>query len=156
MSFQLLQDSDPERPRLADLGLLAIRLSSVATFAYYQLADQLGQAVGHLWDESGWSLVDQLAERDLPVPGMVAPLAVALMSTTLLGVLLGFFTRLNALLFALMIGFVLLSAITLSPTLNPQSLALYLGVFAGFACGGGGRLSLDHLLAGRRARRQAA
>lgn len=156
MSFQLLQDSDPDRPRLADLGLLTIRFFSVAIFVYYQLANQFEQAIDHVWDEAAWSLVDQFAERGLPAPGMLAPLATVLMATSLLGVLLGFFTRLNALLFALMTGFALLSAISLSPTLNPQALALYLGIFAGFACGGGGRFSLDHLLAGRRARRRTA
>ena len=56
---------------------------------------------------------------------------------------------------ALIIGFVLFSALNLSPTLNPQTLALYLGVFLGLACGGAGRISLDHLLAGRRARKRA-
>ncbi len=153
MSSQALQDSEPDRPRLADLGLLVIRLLSVSTFVYYQLASQLGQAVEHLWEETPWSLVDQLGELGLPAPWFLAPLAVALMATSLLGLLLGFLARFNALLLVLMAGFVLLSAVTLSPTLNPQTLALYLGIFAGFACGGAGRLSLDHLLAGRRARR---
>ncbi len=156
MSFQPLQDPAPDKSRIADLGLLVIRLLSAATFVYYQLASQLGRAFKHVWDGTDWELAAQLAERGLPVPGIVAAVAVALLAATLLGVALGFFTRFNALVFALLTGFVLISAIILSPTLNPQALALYLTVFAGFACGGGGRLSLDHLLAGRRVRREAA
>lgn len=155
MPFQPLQDSDSDKPRLADLGLLVIRVLSVATFSYYQLASQLGLALGHLWDGSDWSLVAQLTERGIPAPSAVAAAATGLLTANLLGVLFGFFTRINALLLTLMSGFVLFTAISLSPTLNPQALSLYLAIFIGFACGGAGRLSLDFLLAGRRARRRA-
>ena len=156
MPFHPLQDSDPDKPRLADLGLLVIRLLAAATFFYYQLGGQLGKALAHIWDAAEWDLVGQLAALGLPMAGTIAAVAIGLQAVTLLGVVLGFFTRFNALLFALMAGFVLVAAINLSPTLNPQALALYLGIFTAFACGGGGRLSLDHLLAGRRARRRSA
>ena len=155
MPFQPLQDSDPDKARLADLGLLVIRILAVATFAYYQLVSQFHLAVDYLWDGADWDLVSQLAERGLPYPHIVASASVGLQIATLLGVFLGIFTRINALLFALMMGFVLLSAVNLSASLNPQALALYLTIFLGLACGGGGRLSLDHLLAGRRARKRA-
>lgn len=155
MPFQPLQDSDPDQPRPADLGLLVIRLLTVAAFTYYQLATQSGLALGHLWDGVEWSLVAQLTELGTPAPSAVAAVATGLCAANLLGLLFGFFTRINALLLALMTGFVLFSAVSLSPTLNPQALVLYLAVFIGFACGGGGKLSLDFLLAGRRARRRA-
>lgn len=155
MPFQPLQDSDPDKPRLADLGLLVIRLLAAATFAYYQLVDQFHFAVDYLWDGADWNLVSQLAERGLPYADIVASASVGLQIATLFGVVLGIFTRINALLFTLMMGFVLFSAIDLSSSLNPQGLALYLTVFLGLACGGAGRLSLDHLLAGRRARKRA-
>lgn len=155
MPFQPLQDSDPDRPRLADLGLLVIRLLAVATFAYYQLVRQLHLAVDFLWEGAEWDLVSQLAGLGLPSPDLIASASVGLQIVTLLGVVFGIFTRINALLFALMTGFVLFSAISLSASLNPQALALYLAIFLGLACGGAGRLSLDHLLAGRRARKRA-
>src|SRR5690606_26080659 len=119
MPFHPLQDDSTDKPRLADLGLLVIRFLSVATFSYYQLAGQLGRALAHVWDGTAWDLAEQLAGRGLPVPGVIAAAAVVLAATTLLGALLGFLTRLNALVFALLTGFVLLSGITLSPTLNP-------------------------------------
>ena len=154
MPFQPLQDSDPDKPCLADLGLLVIRLLAVATFTYYQLNRQFHLAVDHLWEGADWDLVSQLADRGLPSPDLIAA-AVGIQIVTLLGVVLGIFTRINAFLFTLMIGFLLFSAIDLSPSLNPQALALYLAIFLGLACGGAGRLSLDHLLAGRRARKRA-
>ena len=155
MPFQPLQDSNPDKPRLADLGLLLIRLLVVATYVYYQLLAQLKLTVAHVWDGSDWDLVGQLAQLGVPSPDIVAAASIALQSTALLGVVVGFFTRINALLFFLMCGFVLFAAIPLSSGLNPQVLSLYLAVFLGLACGGGGRLSLDHLLAGRRARKRA-
>lgn len=155
MPFQPLQDSDPDRPRPSDLGLLVIRLLTVAAFTYYQLANQLKLALGHLWDATDWNLVTQLTERGVPAPSAVAAVGIGLFAADLLGLLFGLFTRINALLLSLMTGFVLFSAISLSPTLNPQALSLYVGVFAGFSCGGGGKLSLDFFLVGRRARRRA-
>ncbi|MBU6179347.1 MAG: hypothetical protein KGR69_06765 [Verrucomicrobia bacterium] len=155
MSFQPLQDSDPDRVRPSDLGLLVIRVLTVAAFTYYQLAKQLGLALGHLWDATDWNLVTQLTERGVPSPSAVAAVATGLSAANLLGLLFGFLTRINALLLTLMTGFILFSAVSLSPTLNPQALSLYLGVFAGFCCGGAGRLSLDFLFAGHRARRRA-
>jgi uncharacterized membrane protein YphA (DoxX/SURF4 family) len=141
--------------RPSDFGLLIIRLLVVAAFTYYQLADQLALAHGYLWDANGWNLIAQLSERGVPAPPIVATVATGLCAANLLGLLFGFFTRINALLLVLMTGFVLFSAISLSPTLNPQALSVYLGVFAGFSCGGAGKLSLDFVLAGRRARRRA-
>jgi len=124
MLFQPIQDSNPDRPRLADLGLLVIRLFAVATFAYYQLARQFHFAVDFLWDGADWELVGQLAGRGFSSPEGIAVATVGLQIVTLLGVVLGIFTRISALLFALMTGFVLFTPITLSPSLNPQALAL--------------------------------
>jgi len=156
MPFHPLNESIPDQPRLADLGLLVIRVLVAITFSYYQLASQLGFALARIWDSAEWPLVDQLSGLDLPMPAVIAFGAVGLQVVNLLGVFFGIFTRINALLLAIMAGFVLFLAIPYSPTLNPQCLALYLGIFIGLACGGAGRLSLDHLLAGRRARKRAA
>lgn len=155
MPFQPLQDYDPDKPRLADLGLLIIRLLVVSAYAYYQLLAQLKLAVAHVWDGAEWELVGQLAALGLPSPEILAAGSIGLHAAALLGVAVGIFTRINSLLSFLICGFVLFTAIPLSPGLTPQSLALYLAVFLGLACGGAGRLSLDHLLAGRRARKRA-
>lgn len=155
MLFQSIEESDPDRPRLADLGLLVIRLFAAASFAYYQLARQFHLAVDFLWDGADWELIGQLAGRGFSSPEGMAVAAIGLQIMTLLGVVLGIFTRISALLFALMTGFVLFTPITLSPSLNPQALVLYLSIFLGLACGGAGRLSLDHLLADRGARKRA-
>ncbi len=155
MPFHPLQDSESDRPRLADLGLLVIRTLAVLFFFYYQLAAQLSLASNRLWEGDEWDLVDQLAERELPMPDLAAMGLVGLLAVAQLGVFAGFFTRINALISLVIAAFALLSALHLSATLNPQALALYLSIFAGLSCGGGGRLSLDYLLAGRRARKRA-
>ncbi len=154
MAFHPLPDSGPEKPKLIDLGLFIIRIFSAAAFFYYQLREQLSLAQNYIWESGQWTLIEQLTGKGLPLPHVVAVAAVALFSISLLGVLVGIFTRINGLILTLMTGFVLLAPLILSPTLNPQSLALYIGVFAGLASGGGGRLSLDYFLADRRAKRR--
>ncbi|MEQ1841484.1 MAG: hypothetical protein ABL994_13835 [Verrucomicrobiales bacterium] len=154
MAFHPLPDSGPEKPKMIDLGLFIIRVFCVATFFYYQLRDQLSHAQNYIWDSGEWNLIEQLGGKGLPLPHVVAVAAVSVFAISLLGVLVGILTRINALLLTLMTGFVLLAPLILSPTLNPQSLALYIGVFAGLASGGGGRLSLDYFLADRRAKRR--
>ena len=154
MPFQPLPDTGPEKPQLTDLGLLVIRLVTVAIFSYYQLRAQLVLAQNFVWDAGDWDLIKQLGTKGLPMPDIIAVGGIAIFSISLLGVLLGFFTRFNALILTLMTGFILLAPLILSSTLNPQSLALYLGLFAGLACGGGGRLSLDYSLANYHERRR--
>ena len=119
MPFHPLQDSKSDHSQLADLGLLVIRLLTAATFAYYQLVHHLQLALAHLWDGSEWNLVSQFTERGFPLPSILAASAIGLFAANLLGFLLGFFTRFNSLLLALMTVVVLLSAISLSPPLNP-------------------------------------
>ena len=154
MPFQPLSDNDPDKLQPGDLGLLIIRVITVAIFSYYQLGSQLSHAVDYVWDNGEWDLVNQLAGKNLPFPSIVTLAAVAILTISLLGVLIGIFTRFNALILTILSGFILIAPIILSATLNPQSLALYVGLFAGLALGGGGRLSLDYALANRRERRR--
>lgn len=154
MSFQPLPDTGPKKPESVDFGLFVIRGLAVAAFFYYQLASQLLSAKSLLWDSGEWELVNQLERKGLPMPDILSISAILLLATALLGIGLGFFTRLNSLLVTLIVGFVLIAPITLSTTLNPQALVLYLTVFAGLTISGAGRLSLDNALQNRRDRRK--
>jgi uncharacterized membrane protein YphA (DoxX/SURF4 family) len=154
MPFQPLPDTGPEKPHPSDFGLLLIRIIAVVIFFYYQLVAQIGLGIDFVWDNGQWDLVTQLTDKGFPVPNVVALVSVAILAIALLGVCIGIFTRINALILTLLVGFVLLAPIILSATLNPQSLALYVGLFAALSLGGGGRLSLDYALANRRERRR--
>ncbi|MDP4937818.1 MAG: DoxX family membrane protein, partial [Verrucomicrobiales bacterium] len=133
---------------------LIIRIITVAIFFYYQHVAQMALGIDFVWDAGEWDLVTQLTDRGLPSPAVLALVSVAVLTISLLGLVLGIFTRINALILALFVGFILLAPIILSATLNPQALTLYLGLFIGLALGGGGRLSLDYALANRRERRR--
>jgi len=154
MPFQPLPDTGPEKPHPGDFGLLVIRIITVAIFFYYQLGAQMALGIDFIWDAGEWDLVTQLTDKGLPAPTVLALVSVAVLTISLLGVLIGIFTRINALILTLLVGFILLAPIILSATLNPQALALYVGLFIGLALGGGGRLSLDYALANRRERRR--
>ena len=150
MPFTPLPETDPQKPTGADLGLLMIRFVAVAAFFYYQLIDQLDLARLYLWEKTEWDLVTQLSERELPFPGPVACFLVLVFTFSLLGALVGIFTRINSLILLLATGFILLAPIELSTFLTPQALVLYLGIFLGLSLGGAGRLSLDHVLSKRK------
>jgi putative oxidoreductase len=156
MPFLPLQDNNPERNPSADFGWLALRFFTFAIYLYYQLAADLERTRALIWEKQSWDLVAGLAGLGLPYPAVLAPVAVGLIAVILLGILLGFLCRFNALLFSVAMGFVLVSALRVSHTLNPQCLLLFIAAGISLAIAGPGRFSLDHLLAGRRARRRGA
>lgn len=150
MAFQALHDPAPERSVSSDLGLLLIRLLPALAFFYYQLAAQLRRAADYVWDGTSWELIDELGALGAPSPELAAIVGLGVMTAALGGIVAGLFTRLSALLSLFVVGFLLFTGVGLSTSLVPQTLVLYLSVLAALAFCGGGRLSLDHLLAGRR------
>lgn len=156
MPFLPLQDNSLEHDGSADFARLVLRGLAFASYAYYQLAADLRGSFGLIWEKQPWDLADQLGALGLPYAAVLAPLAVLVLAAALLGILLGFFCRFNAVLFTLAMGFVLVSGLRVSAALNPQSLVLYLTLGLALTIAGAGRFSLDHLFAGRRARRSGA
>ncbi len=154
MPFQPLPDSGPEKPKSSDFGLALVRLLSSAIFFYYQLADQLMSAKKFIWEKVEWDLAEQLAGKGLHYSGSIASAIILAMALSFLGLVFGIFTRVNALVLLVITGFIFITPLELSTTLNPQALALYLSIFLAFACGGAGRVSLDYFLAGKKAKRK--
>lgn len=154
MPFQPLPDTGPAKPTASDFGLALIRLLTSTTFLYYQLFDQLMSLKQYVWDKAEWDLAAQLAERGLHYSGPIAAVMIIAMTLSFLALVVGIFTRINALVLLVITGFIFITPLELSTTLNPQSLALYLSIFLAFACGGAGRVSLDYFLAGKKAKRK--
>ncbi len=156
MPFLPLPDQTPERSLSADFGWLLLRFFGTATFLYYELAAELERAFALIWEKEAWDLVPQLAALGLPYPEVIAPVAVITLGVVLLGILLGFLCRFNAVLFTAALAFLLVTGLRISHTLNPQALVLFIAIGLALAIAGPGLFSLDHLLAGRRARRRGA
>lgn len=154
MPFQPLPDTGPEKPKASDFGLLLVRVLAAAIFVYYQLFDQLIYALRFVWEKESWDLMDQLSDKGLYYAGPVAVVMIIAFALSLLGLVAGVFTRINALILFVLTGFIFITPLELSATLNPQSLALYLSLFLAFACGGAGRISLDYFMAGKKAKRK--
>lgn len=154
MPFQPLPDTGPEKPKSSDFGLLVIRVLAAATFFYYQLFDQLKLASSYVWEKERWDVMDQLAKEGLHYSGPIAVAMIAALTLSFVGLVAGVFTRINALVLLVLTGFIFITPLELSKTLNPQSLALYLSIFLAFACGGAGRISLDYFMAGKKAKRK--
>lgn len=156
MPFQPLPDNAPPKPELSDAGLLVVRATAVLAFLYYQLAGMLDAARSYIWERTEWDLGDRFAELGLPFPGPIAVAFTVVVAAALAGILVGIFTRINALILLVASAAILFLPLELSPSLTPQASLLYLGVFFGLALGGAGRLSLDYRLAGRKARKRGA
>ena len=154
MPFQPLTETGPDRPGFTDLGLLILRFVAVFSFVYYQLIDQLGNARSYVWDKVEWDLSERFTDLELPFPGILASVYIAIFAICLFSVLVGFFTRINALILVVLAAAALVAPLELSSRLNPQTLVVYLAVFLTLAVGGAGKLSLDYFLAGRKARKK--
>lgn len=150
MPFQPLPDKGPKRPGSSDFGLWVIRFLTAATFFYYQLGNLLGKAKAHVWEKEEWDLVTKFTELGLPVPGIIAAAFVLLLLLALVAIVIGIFTRINAIVLLVLTAAILIIPLDLSSSLTPQTLVLYITVFLGLALGGAGRASLDYRLAGRR------
>jgi uncharacterized membrane protein YphA (DoxX/SURF4 family) len=150
MPFQPIPDKGPKRPGSSDIGLFVIRLLTAVTFSYYQLLGLLSKAKNHVWDKAEWDLVTKFLELGIPVPGVLATVFVTLLLLSIIGIVVGIFTRFNALFLLLSTIAILIVPFSLAPSLTPQALVLYIAVFLGLLLGGSGKASLDYRLAGRK------
>ncbi len=154
MPFNIMSDSEPDNPNGLDVGLLLLRWITVIALMYYQCWDNVVSAAKYLWNKTEWNVVGQFANLSIPFPGPLAVSFLFLITIFAAGVALGILTRICSAAMLVCIGFILVAPIELSKSLAPQTLVLYLGVFVVFLFGGAGKLSLDFLLAGRKAKAQ--
>jgi len=152
MSFQFTSNKNPASFGSPDWGLLMIRLVLVTALAYYQILNQIQSAWAFLWNHRKWDLVNQIEGLTLPFPQVIAVSLVFLICLSMMGLTIGIFTRINALVLALLLGFVLVAPRLLSSSLSPQTLALNIGILLGLLFSGAGRFSLDYYLASRKAK----
>ena len=152
MPFRFAKNKNPESPIAPDFALLIIRAISTGALGYYQVFGHAKALWDFLWAQKDWSLIAQVKTLGLPYPGAIAGALIFLILLTMIGVFIGIFTRINSLFLFLLLGFVLVAPILLSPGLNPQTIVLYLGILLALMFSGGGRFSLDGFLAGRKAR----
>lgn len=139
---------------LLDLAILTLRCLSSAIFGYYLLSEQISLAFQHLLNGEDWSMATFLAELGLPRSGLFATAFVVITGFAVIGMIVGFFTRLCALFLAVTMGAILISTLSVSPTVTPQSTLLYLCIYLGIVVGGAGRISLDALLLGRKSQKE--
>ena len=75
---------------------------------------------------------------------MLATAFVIILLLSLIAIVIGIFTRINALILLLATIAILIVPLSLSPSLTPQTLVLYITVFLGLVLGGPGKASLDY------------
>ena len=120
---------------------------------YYQTWDQAIRAWRFLWEKKPWALVEQFRDAGFPQPGAIATTLIFFLIVCPAFILAGFVTRITSLVFLACCLFILLTGISVSSSLHPQTLALYLGGALTLVFAGPGLLSFDALLTRRRQRR---
>jgi len=133
-----------------DFWLLALRLATAFCLIYFQAWEQIKMAWAFVWEKVPWTLVDQMSTASLPAPNILAPLLIFLLLTVAIALGFGFLSRMISLIGLLLCGFILIAQLELSPTLTGQTLVLYCSILLVMVFAGGGRISLDALLTGRK------
>ncbi|MEN2998301.1 MAG: DoxX family protein [Brevinematia bacterium] len=128
---------------MADLGILILRIVSGITMALFHGWGKLLGIINFLSGKE-WKFVDKVANLGLPLPGLFAILTGLIEFLCSILLLLGLFTRINALLLTSVMIVALYYNIRSG---NPYELTLlYLAIFISLLILGGGKYSLDHLL----------
>lgn len=129
-----------EKPRaLASVSLLLFRAGCAGSLLYFHgWANALG-AWNHFWKSDPWPLVDRLQAAGYPIPVAFATAAAVILLVAPISIILGFLTRLSALL-VLAVVIAALPAVLGSGEPLPQELSLFylLGYFLLLLQGGGG------------------
>ena len=152
MPFQFSKNQNPESPLAPDFSLLIIRVITVLALGYYQIFSHLKSVWELLWEQKEWALIAQIEALKLPFPSAITTALILLLLLSMIALVIGIFTRINALVLLILLGFVLVAQLRLSLSLNPQTLVLYIGIMFALIFSGGGRFSLDFFLASRKAR----
>lgn len=135
---------------LSDLCPLVLRFATGLTMLYFQAWYQCFRAWSYVWDKQSWSLVDQFEELGFGMPGVFATTLIVLCALLSLGLITGIYTRICAFLMLVLVTFILIVPVKLSGSLNVQVLLLYACMSFTLILSGGGRISLDHLLTGKK------
>lgn len=135
---------------LHSLGLLALRFAIGVPMIYYQGWHQSFRAWTFIWEKKSWSLVTQFEELNYPTPEGLAISLTVLFLLLPLALITGVYTRICALLFLIMVIFLLPTPIEFSGNLNSQTLLLYAGMAFTLILAGAGQISLDQLLTKRK------
>jgi uncharacterized membrane protein YphA (DoxX/SURF4 family) len=142
----------------SDFWLLGLRLLMVLPMGYYQLLDQSVKAWKFTWEGHKWALPEQAEAAGLPQPEVVSVALVLILAFSSFALLIGFLSRINAILIAGALVFILVPGLEpyLSSNLTPQAILLYLGMGTILGMAGGGLFSVDGFLWRRRQRAKFA
>jgi uncharacterized membrane protein YphA (DoxX/SURF4 family) len=150
------QDTDPAPALIGipDVYRLLIRLLVAVPMFFYQAKLQTAQAWIYLWDQKEWPLLEAMKEMNLPQPTVTATALIFVMLFSPIAILVGFLTRVNAVLLLLATAYFFVSGLPLSDFLSGQTYVLYLGLCAVMVLCGPGAFSMDAAFGFLRRRRK--
>lgn len=138
------------RSEPAPLGHLTLRVATGVMIFYIHGWHKLLGWLAYLQDGTPWMLMEEVAEMHFPAPLASAVAATAVQFVGSLLLIVGLFTRVNAVLLSGVLGVAILQ--NLLAHRDPQLAVLYTLVVATLGLMGGGRFSLDAWLESRAGR----
>jgi len=140
-------------------SLAALRVLSGLALIYYQGWDQFSKGWRFLWSDERWMLVEHFrAEHSPPVAVLFAFGTAVFYFVSPLFLMIGFLTRINALLIFVGLLITLNANLdgVLSTSLHTQTMVLYFLITLFFGVNGGGMIAADRLFDRSRGRFRAA
>lgn len=134
----------PDRaPTLASLSLLLFRIGCGSALLYFHGWDSAVAAWNRIWKAQPWPLIEHLESINYPFPLVLSVAAAIVCVIAPLSVILGFLTRLSALLIVAVILFVLPVSLGGGAPLAQELSLFYLLAFFLLVLQGGGSFGLD-------------
>ncbi len=141
----------------SDLWVFLLRFFIGYPMIHYQAWRHAKLGWAYMWEKKDWSVFDQMTAHGYSSPGPMAVTLVFFLLISSFGILIGFLTRLNAIILLICLGIVLIAPIELNQgSLTPQTLLIYIGLCLTLIISGSGFFSLDMLMTRRRRRKKKA
>jgi len=128
-------------------GLLFLRVSAGLMIFYIHGWHKLEGGIAYFHDGTPWKLVEEVAGMHAPAPLASAVIATLIQFICSLFIVVGLYTRINALLLACALSGAILQ--NLMAGRDPQLAILYMLVVVTLVFIGGGKFSLDHKMQSR-------
>lgn len=142
-----LYQGSSDKPRspspLSSLSLFLFRVGCCALLVYYHAWSNAVAAWNYIWKGEPWTLIEELQTLQYPFPPALAITASVICSVASVSIILGFLTRLSALLVFAVLVFVIPVTISSGDPLRLELTLFYLLGFSLIIFQGGGAFGAD-------------
>ena len=146
----LYRDLSARSSPLSHVSLLVLRLGAVAILVFYHLWAEGHAAWEFLWRQQPWPLIGTLDSSKFPYPKILAVAAAGICTLASVTIVLGFLTRLSALLIVCVLTAAIPISFASTAPIHRELHSFYILGFSMILLMGGGRHALDSIFVTKR------